>query len=131
MEFSIVTLVFVVLFILIVVVSIKKYLTYKRNELEKNIYIHKKSGKTYVKLGSASEQIDGMWHTTKIVYKNNDGGLFIRDLDEWREKFEQMNTSKEEDYIDVNMSVNVNMSNCCGVKVTEHSRLCSKCLEHI
>ena len=93
-------------------------------EIEKNIYIHKKSGKTYTKLGSASEQIDGVWYATKIVYKNNDGDLFIRDLDEWQKKFEQI-TSKEEDYIDVNMS------NCCGARITEHSRLCSKCLEHI
>ena len=99
-------------------------------EIEKNIYIHKKSGETYTKLGSASEQIDGTWHKTKIVYKNSDGDLFIRDLDEWQEKFEQMYLlkemiDKEEDY------VNVNMSNCCGARITEHSRLCSKCLEHI
>lgn len=130
MEFSTVTLVFVVSFILIVVVSIKRYLTHKRKELEKSIYIHKKSGNSYIKLGSVSEQIDGVWHATKIVYKNNDGDLFIRSLDEWEEKFEQMYlpkemTDKEEDY------VNVNMSNCCGARITEHSRLCSKCLEHI
>ena len=101
-----------------------------REEIEKNKYIHKKSGKTYTKLGSASEQIDGIWHKTKIVYKNSDGDIFIRDLVEWHEKFEQMYlpkemTDKEEDY------VNVNMSNCCGARITEHSRLCSKCLEHI
>ena len=100
------------------------------DELEKNMYIHKKSGKTYTKLGSASEQIDGVWYKTKIVYKNSDGDLFIRDLDEWQEKFEQITStknmsSKEEDYI------NINMSNCCGARITEHSRLCSKCLEHI
>ena len=71
-------------------------------ELEKNKYIHKKSGKTYTKLGSASEQIDGIWYKTKIVYKNS-----------------------EEDYF------NVNNSNCCDATITEHSRLCSKCLEHL
>ena len=130
MEFPTVTLVFVVSFILIVAVRIKRYFTHKREELEKSIYIHKKSGNSYIKLGSASEQIDGVWYTTKVVYKNNDGDLFIRGLDEWEEKFEQMYlpkemTDKEEDY------VNVNMSNCCGARITEHSRLCSKCLEHI
>lgn len=130
MEFSTVTLVFVVSFILIVVVSIKRYLTHKRKELEKSIYIHKKSGKSYIKLGSVSEQIDGVWYKTKIVYKNGDGDLFIRDLDEWQEKFEQMFPSKdmpdkEEDCL------NVNMSNCCDATITEHTRLCSKCLEHV
>mgnify|MGYP000517598133 CR=1 FL=1 len=70
MEFSTVTLVFVVSFILIVAVRIKRYFTHKRRELEKSIYIHKKSGNSYIKLGSVSEQIDGVWHTTKIVYKN-------------------------------------------------------------
>ena len=99
-------------------------------ELEKNKYIHKKSGKTYTKLGSASEQIDGIWHKTKIVYKNGDGDLFIRDLDEWNEKFEQITSTKdmddkEKDYF------NINISNCCGAKITKHTRLCSKCLEHI
>jgi hypothetical protein len=98
-------------------------------ELEKNIYLHKKSGKTYTKLGSASEQIDGTWYKTKMVYKNNEGDLFIRDLDEWQEKFVQITSTKEEigeeDYVDVNMS------NCCGATITEHSRLCSKCLEHL
>ena len=40
MEFSTVTLVFVVSFILIVAVRIKRYFTHKRKELEKtNIYI--------------------------------------------------------------------------------------------
>ena len=99
-------------------------------EIEKNIYIHKKSGKTYTKLGSASEQIDDVWYKTKIVYKNSDGDLFIRDLDEWQEKFLQIAstkdmTDKEEDYVDVNTS------NCCCATITEHSRLCSKCLEHL
>ena len=99
-------------------------------DVEKNIYIHKKSGRTYTKIGSASEQIDGTWHKTKIVYKNGDGDLFIRDLDEWQEKFLQISptknmSDKEEDYI------NINMSNCCSATITEHSRLCSKCLEHL
>lgn len=98
-------------------------------EIEKNIYTHKKSGKTYTKLGSASEQIDGVWHKTKIVYKNSDGDLFIRDLDEWNEKFEQITSSK--DMTDKEEYFNVNMSICCGAKITEHTRLCSKCLEHI
>lgn len=98
-------------------------------ELEKSIYIHKKSGNSYIKLGSVSEQIDGTWYKTKMVYKNGDGDLFIRDLDEWNEKFEQINSTKEE--IGEEDYVNVNMSNCCGVRITEHSRLCSKCLEHI
>ena len=31
----------------------------------------------------------------------------------------------EEDYF------NVNNSNCCDATITEHSRLCSKCLEHL
>ena len=130
MEFSTVTLVFVVSFILIVAVRIKRYFTHKRKELEKSIYIHKKSGNSYIKLGSVSEQIDGVWYKTKIVYKNSDGDLFIRSLDEWQEKFEQLTptkdmSDKEEDCL------NVNMSNCCGVKITEHTRLCSKCLEHL
>ena len=98
-------------------------------EIEKNIYIHKKSGKTYTKIGLASEQIDGTWYKTKMVYKNGDGDLFIRDLDEWQEKFVQITSTKEEigeeDYVDVNMS------NCCDATITEHSRLCSKCLEHL
>ena len=99
-------------------------------ELEKNKYIHKKSGKTYTKLGSASEQIDGIWYKTKIVYKNSDGDLFIRDLAEWQEKFEQMSMSKDEEVIEEDY-FNVNNSNCCDATITEHSRLCSKCLEHI
>ena len=98
-------------------------------DVEKNIYIHKKSGKTYTKLGSASEQVDGVWHKTKIVYKNSDGNLFIRDLDEWNEKFEQIKLSK--DIPDKEDCLNANMSNCCGATITEHSRLCSKCLEHL
>ena len=98
-------------------------------ELEKNKYIHKKSGKTYTKLGSASEQIDGIWYKTKMVYKNGDGDLFIRDLDEWQEKFVQITSTKEE--IGEEDCLNVNMSNCCGATITEHSRLCSKCLEHL
>ena len=59
-------------------------------ELEKNKYIHKKSGKTYTKLGSAKDEA--------VI---------------------------EEDYF------NVNNSNCCDATITEHSRLCSKCLEHL
>lgn len=101
-----------------------------RKELEKNKYIHKKSGKTYTKLGSASEQIDGIWHKTKIVYKNSDGDLFIRDLVEWQEKFELMNPLKDEAVIEEDY-FNVNNSNCCDATITEHSRLCSKCLEHL
>ena len=130
MEFSTVTLVFVVSSILIVAVKIKRYFTHKRKELEKNIYIHKKSGNSYIKLGSVSEQIDGVWYTTKIVYKNSDGDLFIRDLVEWQEKFEQMNPPKDEAVIEEDY-FNVNNSNCCNATITEHSRLCSKCLEHI
>ncbi len=102
----------------------------KSKEIEKNIYIHKKSGKTYTKLGSASEQIDGKWHKTKIVYKNNVGDLFIRDLDEWQEKFKQMNPPKDEAVIEEDY-FNVNNSNCCDATITEHSRLCTKCLEHL
>ena len=98
-------------------------------DIEKNIYIHKKSGKTYTKLGSASEQVDGVWHKTKIVYKNGDGDLFIRDLNEWQEKFLQITSTKEEN--DVEDCLNENMSNCCCATITEHSRLCSKCLEHL
>lgn len=71
-----------------------------------------------------------MKNKNKIVYKNTDGDLFIRDLDGWQEKFEQITSTKdipdkEEDCL------NVNMSNCCGVTITEHTRLCSKCLEHL
>ena len=98
-------------------------------DIEKNIYIHKKSGKTYTKIGSASEQIDGTWHKTKIVYKNSDGDLFIRDLNEWQEKFLQITSTKEE--TDDEDCLNENMSNCCSATITEHSRLCSKCLEHL
>ena len=98
-------------------------------ELEKNKYIHKKSGKTYTKLGSASEQIDAIWYKTKIVYKNSDDDLFIRDLDEWNEKFLQISSTKEE--IDEEDCLNENMSNCCSTTITEHSKLCSKCLEHL
>ena len=86
-------------------------------EIEKNIYIHKKSGKTYTKIGLASEQIDGMWYKTKIVYKNSDGDLFIRDLVEWQEKFEQMNPPKDETVIEEDY-FNVNISNCCGATIT-------------
>ena len=98
-------------------------------DIEKNIYIHKKSGKTYTKLGSASEQVDGVWHKTKIVYKNGDGDLFIRDLNEWQEKFLQITSTKKE--TDEEDCLNENMSNCCCATITEHSRLCSKCLEHL
>ena len=99
-------------------------------EIEKNIYIHKKSGNTYTKLGSASEQIDGVWHKTKIVYKNSDGDLFIRDLVEWQEKFVQITSTKDDAVIEGDY-FNVNNSNCCDATITEHSRLCTKCLEHL
>ena len=98
-------------------------------DIEKNIYIHKKSGKTYTKLGSASEQVDGVWHKTKIVYKNGDGDLFIRDLNEWQEKFLQITSTKEE--TDDEDCLNENMSNCCCATITEHSRRCPRCMKYL
>ena len=56
---------------------------------------HIKTGKKYVILGTAIDTTDSEFDKKMIVYKNADQKVFVREMNEFFEKFEVDNDIKE------------------------------------